>query len=373
MSVKSKKKVPQFVVVISIVVVSLVVATCAITGSDKLLENRLNNFEAKLKKIEDFCINESVNENLDNYLILEEVKTSELKSKVEENKLKEFEDELRLNNETVDSVFYKIAIEKIDENLKESNYYMSMQTSKVYNLEGVEAYGNTFFSLTPKIEEARINNKRITKEMKKELENKNGFFVEKIENGKVIITMQEYVNSAAKLTMQVEDYLGKVYTEDVTSLVKNNEFTIIPKGTITKEAITNPNRITFILTKKGKVLKQDLSKANTQAINYITPIISLVDIQTVEDGKVIYLDAEKEMEYYYIETKLLDAFGNRAETVKIIEDDVKFANEIIKNGIKANKSNVKVDKNVCSVSIVGIDNTGNKSNVLNIENIDTLY
>lgn len=370
---KVKKSIPQPVVVVGIVGVSLALATGIIMGSDKLLENRLNKFEAKINKIETFCIEESVNEKLDAYLIPEKLKTSEIKERVAETKLKEFEEELILNNETVDSVFYKLDMEKIDKKLKNTNMYMSMQTSKVYNIDGIEAYGNKFFSITPKIEKARVNNKKITKEDKKELENKDGFFVEKNENGKITIVMQEYINTNEKLEMQVVDYLGKTYKEDVTNLVKNGEFVVMPKGTITKEAITNPNKVSFIFTKRGKVLKQDLSIENTKQINYNFPIISLIDIQNLENGKVIYLDAEKEMEYYYIETKVTDAFGNRAELVKIKEDEKLFADEIIKTGRKADGKNIRVDKNICSLSIVGVDSVGTISNVLNLENIDMLY
>lgn len=370
---KVKKSIPQPVVVVGIVGVSLALATGIIMGSDKLLENRLNKFEAKINKIETFCIEESVNEKLDAYLIPEKLKTSEIKERVAETKLKEFEEELILNNETVDSVFYKLDMEKIDKKLKNTNMYMSMQTSKVYNIDGIEAYGNKFFSITPKIEKARVNNKKITKEDKKELENKDGFFVEKNENGKITIVMQEYINTNEKLEMQVVDYLGKTYKEDVTNLVKNGEFVVMPKGTITKEAITNPNKVSFIFTKRGKVLKQDLSIENTKQINYNFPIISLIDIQNLENGKVIYLDAEKEMEYYYIETKVTDAFGNRAELVKIKEDEKLFADEIIKTGRKADGKNIRVDKNICSLSIVGVDSVGTISNILNLENIDMLY
>ena len=285
---KVKKSIPQPVIVVGIVGVSLVLATGIIMGSDKLLESRLNKFEAKINKIETFCIEESVNEKLDAYLIPEKLKTSEIKERVAETKLKEFEEELILNNETVDSVFYKLDMEKIDKKLKNTNMYMSMQTSKVYNIDGIEAYGNKFFSITPKIEKARVNNKKITKEDKKELENKDGFFVEKNENGKITIVMQEYINTNEKLEMQVVDYLGKTYKEDVTNLVKNGEFVVMPKGTITKEAITNPNKVSFIFTKRGKVLKQDLSIENTKQINYNLPIISLIDIQNLENGKLLY-------------------------------------------------------------------------------------
>ena len=373
MSVKNKKNIPQWVIVISIVIVSLVLAVAIVIGSDKVLDNRLNKFEANLKSVEDFCINESSKENLDNYFIFEGIKTSDLKAKVEEEKVKDLEEELRLNNETVDSIFYKIDIEKIDKDKKDSNYYMSMQTSKVYNLKGIEAYGETFFSLTSKIKEARIKNNRITKETKNNLKNTYGFFVERIEDGKVVISFQEYINTNEKLEMQVEDYLGKVYTENITNLVKNNEYTVMPKGSITKEAITNPNRVSFILTKKGKVLKQDLTKENTVVIDYITPIISLVDIQTVEDGKIIYIDSEKEITCYYLETKVSDAFGNKVEQEKVVQDEEKFAKEIVSKGNKVEDRNLKIDKNVCSVSIVGVDNLGNVSNVLNIENIDALF
>ena len=79
------------------------------------------------------------------------------------------------------------------------------------------------------------------------------------------------------------------------------------------------------------------------------------------------------MENYYIETKVTDAFGNRAELVKIKEDEKLFADEIIKTGRKADGKNIRVDKNICSLSIVGVDSVGTISNVLNLENIDMLY
>ena len=376
-----KKGITIVTLIITIAILSILVTVTVVSTSESTSKGKILSFESELKEIQELVITAKEINKLEDYLVGEKIGINEIKNKLENKDISSLEEEFKKNKENENSLFKQIDVDKIGVNEqskgkgkhgKTDYYFVSLNTNKVYYLRGIRVKNEIYFSLTEKISSVTFNDVKISED--EELESSSSksdkFYIETSENNNVKIILSSPLISTQKLYIQVIDNLNNKYTEEITNEVKNTEYSISPIGKITNVVLTNAEKIDIILKEEKNEYIQTLSNENREKLDFIKPIISLENIDINQNFNTVTLNSKEELTYFVLPYRAKDESGFINDVIKIgTENEDILVSEIIKKGTKNDSNTIRLNSNIISVYIVGIDNAGNCSNIIDIEDI----
>ena len=408
-----KKGVTLFALIVTILI-SLILVTASIGAiTNVVANNRISTFVEEMSQIENqvklyYIENNSIQSlgtELDKASIIEWVNINNYNNK--SDFIEQFKTELTLNNDINAQAYYQLDLSKIDidRNFNKGNiteghiYIVAYPSLHVYSLKGMEAKGNTYYSISDRISGGSVirNSEVQNVESSVSISESNGIKITK-KNGKwsnkLGITINTYMESTEKLYIVFNDKEvlvntkgGQENTISFDTLVadvegglpvsdsSSSEFTQTDMESLTD---VSPNaRFIEVLKKNASGSIVAKNKINTFNLDAISPKLEInkVEIDSLEESNEITLYAldsqsgVKEIRYEYFTTyDRIDGKKGSYNYYSGNEIDKQYLEYCGKVAMadKNGKIKISLPKGVTSIKVVVVDNASNISEVLEV-------